>query len=98
MCPSLRPIYLSSPISLLFGFPIRRQQKLAGLSLPHSLPHYLEDERVTAAHEIPVCWTYPNSLISETPTTEVLSSLGVKMEWEECVSQVTAVQHQLREK
>jgi hypothetical protein len=58
----------------------------------------LEDERVAATCEIPACWTYLNSLVSETPTIEVLSSLGVEMEWEECISRVTAIQRQLREK
>ena len=58
----------------------------------------LEEQRVAAVRDIPDCWEYLKFLVSEAPTVDTLSSFVVEMEWEECVSQVTVVQRQLREK
>lgn len=58
----------------------------------------LEEQRVAVVGDIPASWDFLKRLVSEAPTTETLAKFGLGMEWEECVSQVAAVQRQLREK
>jgi hypothetical protein len=58
----------------------------------------LEEQRVAVVGDIPTSWDFLKCLVSEAPTTETLTKFGLGMEWGECVSQVTAVQRQLREK
>jgi hypothetical protein len=62
--------------------------------------YYLLELRVSyrCGHDIPDCWKFFKCPVSEAATAETLTKFGLGMEWGECVSQVTAVQRQLREK